>query len=162
MTVGQTSTDSDTPPVDTPPPPDRTAWDEAAHAFQEAGVRRVQASAGVWAGSLGALLGLFGTVGLVTGPSEAADLHTGTQIAVIILVVIAGALGGTAIYFATRAQEMPEVESDNWNGESYRAYVVTTAKKLRDKLRLAQRLGLTAAGVVFLVGVLALIDGAVS
>jgi hypothetical protein len=162
MTAGQTSTESEIPPADTPPPPDHAAWEDAAQAFQEASLRRVQESAGVWAGSLGALLGLFGTVAVVAGPSEVADLHTGTRIAVIILVVIAGALGGTAIYFATQAQEIPEVASDNWNGASYRVYVVTGAKKLRDKLRLAQRLGLVAAGVVFVVGVLALIDGAVS
>ena len=68
MTTPNNSTLSSDPPADIPPPPDQSDWDKAAEQFLLDLLTKVQASAGVWSGAIAALLGIFGTVALVTGP----------------------------------------------------------------------------------------------
>jgi hypothetical protein len=143
-----------------PDPPDQKEWDKAAQEYQQTVLQRAQASASTWSGAMATLLGLFGTVGVVAGPSEISKLSTWAKVVIVILVLAAGATGGAGVVLATRAQQPPEVESPNWNGMAYRIYVVKSAKAARSTLMTAQVLGLIAAGLVFLTGLIALVDGA--
>jgi hypothetical protein len=158
--VDLASSDSQ-PPADLPPPPDMAKWDDAADQFRIDLLAKVQASASAWSGAITALLGLFGTVTVITGTSDIAKIAEPTQGIVIGLTVIAGALAACSLYFATRAQQLPSVRSDNWRGSVYRAYVVSSAESAGLRLKKARALGMLAAGVIFMIGLTVMIYGAV-
>jgi hypothetical protein len=161
MSINTTSSHSDTPPLDMPQPDDHRDWDKAAQEFQQDVLDKVQASAGVWAGGIATLLGLFGTVALVTGPTEVAKLSDPIKVVAVAATVVAGALAAAAVLLATQAQELPDLSSENWNGRAYRAYVMSGAMRARQKLTRSRFLGLGAAGVLFLLGIIVMIDSAV-
>lgn len=143
-----------------PPPPDQKKWDDAAQAFQEQLLTRVQESAGVWAGAISALLGIFGAVALVTGPTEIGKVSDGLQPYVIAIIIAAGLAAGASLLLAALAQQLPSVKSNNWNGTAYRLYVVGRADSARLRLAWSKALGIAAAVSVFALGVTVLIDGA--
>jgi hypothetical protein len=144
-------------PADIPPPPDQSQWDQAAEQFLLDLLKNVQSSASVWSGAIAALLGVFGTVALVTGPSDVTKLGSGMKVAVIVLTLIAGVLAGIALVLVTLAQQLPSVRSENWNGAAYRAYVTRNAETARRRLTWARVLGVAAGAVVFVLGVTVLI-----
>jgi hypothetical protein len=146
------------PPDGIPPPPDQARWDEASEQFRLNLLTNVQASAGVWSGAIAALLGLFGTVALVTGPNDITKLDSAIRITVISMTIVAGVLAGVALILATMAQQLPSVSSENWNGSVYRAYVVRNAETARRQLNFARILGVLAAADVFALGLVVLIS----
>jgi hypothetical protein len=158
MTSVRTSSDSAKLPPDLPLPDDHLDWDKAAKEFQQSVLDKVQASAGIWAGSITALLGLFGSVALVSGPSEIAKLSDLLQVIAVVATVVAGGLAAAAVIFATQAQELPDVKSENWNGNAYRVYVAQGALRARAKLAFARVLGMSAAAILFLLGVAVMIE----
>lgn len=160
MTTSPNSSDSDQVPPDMPPPNDQADWEKAAQDFQQSILEKTQASAAVWAAAVSTLLGLFGTVALVTGPTEFMKLNSQMRIAVVVATVIAGALAACSVVFATQAQELPDLATANWNGYAYRAFVASGAKRARTKLDQARQLGLFAAAVLFLLGLAVMITGA--
>jgi hypothetical protein len=153
----QSSTTQTSPPPNIPPPPDQAKWDDAAEQFQLDLLSKVQASAAVWSGAIGTLLGLFGSVALVTGPNDISKVGPNLKVAIIVLTLVAGACAAVALVQATIAQQLPSVHSENWNGTVYRAYIVRTAETARQQLNLARTLGVLAAGVVFILGVVVLV-----
>jgi hypothetical protein len=161
MSNSTTSSHSDTPPPDMPLPSDHREWDTAAEEFRRNVLDKVRASAGVWAGGLTTLLGLFGTVALVTGPTEVAKLSGPIRVIAIAGTVVAGALAAAAVLLATQAQELPDLSSENWNGRAYQSYVMHGAMRARQKLARSRLFGLSAVGVLFLLGVIVMIDSAV-
>lgn len=155
------STESVKPPLDLPSPPDQGNWDKAAQEFQQQLLVRTQESAAIWSGAVSTLLGLFGTVALVTGPDDITKLTSSVRVLVIALTVAAGLLAGWSVVLATQAQTPPGAESSNWNGYAYRVYVYRNAGRVAARLKLSRILGATAAGLIFAVGVIALIDATV-
>jgi hypothetical protein len=153
----QSSSTQTAPPPDIPRPPDQAKWDDAAEQFQLDVLSKVQASAAVWSGAIGTLLGLFGSVALVTGPNDISKFGPNLKPAIIVLTVVAGICAAVALVLATTAQQLPSVHSENWNGTVYRAYIVRTAETARQQLNLARILGVAAADVVFIMGVVVLI-----
>ena len=105
-------------------------------------------------------MGVFGTVALVAGPGEISKLSPSVRLLVITLVVAAGVLAAIAIIDADRAREFPQASRANWSGKAYRSYVIRNAASARIRLRRSRRLGYMAGVIVFIVGVVALIDGA--
>jgi hypothetical protein len=155
----RTSSDDSIPPNDIPPPPDEAQWDDAAEQFLLSLLTNVQASASTWSGAIAALLGLFGSVALVTGPSDITKLGQTAQIIVVSLTLLAGVLAGVALILTTIAQQLPSVHSENWRGSVYRDYVVRTSETARIQLNVARILGILAAVAVFAVGVIVLFVG---
>ncbi len=137
-------------------------WDKAAQEFQQNILFKLQASAGVWATGLTSFLGLFGTVALVTGTDDIQKVSGWLRPLLIGTIVISGGLLAGSVYFCTSAQALPHVESKNWNGEAYRIYVHDNLPKVRKSLRRGQVLGVGAGVLVFMVGVTALINSAMS
>lgn len=140
-----------------PPPPDQGKWDDAAEQFQIDLLKNVQASASVWSGIVGTLLGLFGTVAVVTGATDVTKLHGWQQFVVIAVTIVAGILGGIALICAAQAQSLPHVATGNWNGMAYRLYVIESADRARGQLEVARILAVVAAMLVFATGVFVLI-----
>jgi hypothetical protein len=157
LTSSTDSTQSGDPPADIPPPPDQSDWDKAAEQFLLDLLKNVQASASVWSGTIAALLGLFGTVALVTGPSDITKLGPDMKCAAIILTLAAGVLAGVALLLVTLAQQLPRVSSDSWNGSKYRGYVTKNAGRARCQLNWGRVLGILAGAVIFALGVAILI-----
>lgn len=155
-----TSTTSSNPPPDIPPPPDSAEWDQAADQFLLNLLTNVQASAGVWGSSIAALLGLFGSIALVTGPSDVTMLDDFMKGLVVAMTIASGFLAGLSIVNAAKAQQLPSIRSEDWSGTEYRAYVVRNAATARDNLSKARCQGIWAAGMVFAMGVAVLIYAA--
>ena len=143
-----------------PGPPDAAEWDKAALTFATEHLARVRASATAWTGTVGTLVGLFGTVAVVGGTTKLADVPSPTLRWVIVgLVAIAGVLAGASIVAGVRAAHGASLRtSDNWSGSAYRAAVVTNTDDALDWLRRARWAGLAAAFTVFTIGLLGLIS----
>jgi hypothetical protein len=151
------------PPADMPAPPDQEAWDEAAQDFMLQALSDVQESAEKWSTALGGLLGLFGTVALVSGPDEISKVSDGPwQGTVIGLVIAAGLCAGIALYLAAVTQMRPRPDSDNWNGTAYQIYVIRKSQHGAAYLNASRVLGVIAAVLIFAAGIAVLIDGALS
>lgn len=150
----------DTPP----PPPDADAWEKAAEEFYIGSLEKIRGSAEKWCGTVATLLGLFGTVAIVSGPTEIAKIpEAWLRTTVIGLIVLAGVAAGTAVVVgAFAAQGIPK-ERARWDGETYRAYVVGNSSTARTQLLVSRAAGIAAACIVFAGGVLLLIgaNGAV-
>jgi hypothetical protein len=150
-------------PPDLPPPPDQADWDEAAQTFLLNSLGDIQASAERWSTALGGLLGLFGTIAVVTGPDKIADMSDGLwELAVISLIVVAGLAAGVALYLAAVAQMRPSPNSENWNGTAYQAYVISKSQRAARYLNLSRVLGAIATGLLFAAGVVMLIGAALA
>jgi len=155
---GRTSSDGSEPPPDIPGPPDEADWDKAAEDFLLKLLTNVQGSANVWSGAIATLLGLFGSVALVTGPTDVTKLGSAMKVFVIVMIILAGVLAGIALILVTLAQQLPSVRSENWQGSVYRAYVVRNAETARRQLNYARILGISAGVLIFILGVTVLIN----
>jgi hypothetical protein len=119
----------------------------------------VQSSAERWSTALGGLLGIFGTVALVTGPSDIAKVASGTlRVTIVTLIIVAGIFAGVALYLAALVQLRPSPKSDNWNGTAYQIYVISKAQRGAKYLNLSRGFGVVAAVFVFAVGAVTLIQ----
>jgi hypothetical protein len=149
------------PPDDLPPPPDQDEWDRAAQEFLFKSLADIQSSAERWSTALGGLLVLFGTVTLVTGPSDIAKVSAGPwRTAVIILIALAGLFAAVALYLAAIVQLRPNPRSENWNGTAYQVYVISKSRQGARYLNLSRALGGVAVAFVFAVGIAVLINSA--
>ena len=148
-------------PSDLPPPDDYDSWNEAAQEFQEKRLESVQSSAETWNAALLSLIGLFGTVSILVGAEKIQDVSTGwVRWAAILLIAVSGLCAGASIWRGTQAQTTPDVSSDSWNGEAYRSWVMTKSQSASNDLRQARNYGATAAILIFVTGLLLLIQGA--
>lgn len=151
------------PPDDLPPPSDQAEWDHAAQEFLLRSLSDIQGSAERWSTALGALLGLFGTVALVTGPADIAKVSGGPwRAAAITLIVLAGLSAGLALYLAAVVQLRPSPHSENWNGSAYQIYVISKSQRGAKYLNVSRVLGAVAAMLVFAVGIVVLLAAAVA
>ena len=150
------------PPPNLPGPPDAAKWDEAAQQFQQELLTKLQATAAVWSSAVSTLLGLFGTVALVSGSDALSELGDVMQIIVIVLIALAGVLAAASVALASQAQTLPDLRAENWSGTAYRVFVSRGARRAKDKLQKSRILGLAAAAVLFAVGLITLIDAAAS
>jgi hypothetical protein len=148
------------PPPDLPPPPDQAQWDAAAVTFQLNLLTAVQTSAGVWGTAVASLLGLFGSVALLTGPTDITKIGSFWQPLVLALTALAGLLAAISLIVIAQIQQVPHLHSTNWNGDAYRVYVLKNAAGVRANLQCARWLGFGAAALVFTVGMIALIYAA--
>jgi hypothetical protein len=160
--VGQ-SADEPQPPGDLPPPPDQDEWDQAAQEFLLRSLSDIQSSAERWSTALGGLLGLFGTVALVTGPDDIAKVSAGPwRAGAITLIVLAGLSAGVALYLAAVVQLRPSPRSENWNGSAYQVYVISKSRRGARYLNVSRALGVVAAALVFAAGIVVLVDAALA
>jgi hypothetical protein len=149
-------------PVDLPPPDDYESWNKAAQDFQEKRLESVQSSAETWNAALLSLIGLFGTVSILVGAEKIQDVSTEwVRWVAIVLIAAAGLCAGISIWRGTQAQTTPDVSSNSWNGEVYRAWVMTKSQSASNDLRSARTYGATTAILIFVTGILLLIEGAV-
>lgn len=149
------------PPDDLPLPPDQAEWDEAAQKFMLQSLADVRDSAERWSTALGGLLGLFGTVALVTGPDRIGDVSDGLwEAAVIGLIILAGITGGIALYLAAVTQIRPSPSSEHWDGSAYQAYVIRNSERGARYLNISRVLGIAAAVLIFAAGVIVLLYAA--
>jgi hypothetical protein len=143
-----------------PDPPDAAEWNKAAVTFATEQLTRARASATAWTGTVGTLLGLFGTVAIVGGTTKLADVPNPTLRWVIVaLVALAGLLAGASTVTGVRAAHGARLRtSDNWSGTAYRAAIVTSTEETLHWLRRARWTRLAAALTVFAIGLLGLIS----
>ncbi|RZU52521.1 hypothetical protein EV385_4387 [Krasilnikovia cinnamomea] len=143
-----------------PGPPDEAEWDKAAVTFATEQLTRVRASATTWTGTVGTLLGLFGAVAIIGGPTKLTDVPSPTLRWIIVsLITSAGILAAASIVTGVRAANGATLRtSDNWSGSAYRAAVITNTDDALNWLRRARWTGLAAALTVFTIGLLGLIS----
>jgi hypothetical protein len=148
-------------PPDLPPPDDHDSWNKAAQEFQETVLESVQSSAETWNAALLSLIGLFGTVSIVVGAEEIKDVGTDwVRWVAIVIILIAGLCAGMSVWYGTKAQTTPDVSSNNWNGEAYRAWIMSRTQAARGELDTARFFGAASAALIFGTGLLLLIEAA--
>jgi hypothetical protein len=133
--------------------PSDLKWEEKAEQLEFESLTRVRGAAEKWAASLGAILGLLGTVLLVKGREDITRLTTLFQVLVAGSLLIALACAAIAIYLAALAAQGTPAELRWPIGSRLRTW--ERAEALKAKRRLKKSRWLTGA----VVGILALAVG---
>jgi hypothetical protein len=143
-----------------PPPLDQDKWDEAAQDFAIQTLTRVRTTAEKWTGTIGVLLGAFGASAVFVSPQALGQsLPRPLTVVVYTCLILVSLLAISAISFGALAAQggIPRAW-DNWNGDTYAAYVIGNAGKAAGQLRLSRWLGAAAAALVFVLGCAVLAD----
>jgi hypothetical protein len=136
-----------------PPPLDQPVWEKAAVDAAVAQLANIRAAAEKWAGTVGTLLGLFGTVAVVTGTDALAKIpNENTRQILYNILVWAGILAGLSILAASIAATQTFTKSKNWNGDALRAKVAGASMPALIELWISRVTGVAAAALVFIVG----------
>jgi len=125
-------------------------WEKRAEELEFEALAKVRGAAEKWAATLGALLGLVGTILLVKGPEEIAELPTTAQIVVGALLSLAliAAVGATVLA-AFAAQGTPE-DLKYPSGSKLREEERKWAKEAKGKLSRSRLATLCAVGFIAL------------
>jgi hypothetical protein len=149
-------------PTNPPPavePLDAPEWEKAAGEVARKALDNIRSSCEKWGASVAALLGIFGAVAIVGGPTAIGEVEgdNATRIALIVLILVAGACAiVSTLYAAWGAQGgTPRVEP-NWNGMVYRTHVMSQSQKAKWRLLVSRLTGIAAAVLVFAAGALLL------
>ena len=137
-----------------PPPLDQDKWDDAARDFAIQTLTRVRATAEKWTGTISVLLGAFGASAVFVSPQTLGQsLPHPLTVVVYACLILVSLLAVAAISFgALAAQGGIPCAWDNWNGDTYAAYIIDNAGKAAGQLRLSRWLGGAAAVLVFTIG----------
>jgi hypothetical protein len=137
-----------------PPPLDQDKWDDAARDFAIQTLTRVRATAEKWTGTISVLLGAFGASAVFVSPQTLGQsLPHPLTVVVYACLILVSLLAVAAISFGALAAQggIPRAW-DNWNGDTYAAYIIDNAGKAAGQLRLSRWLGGAAAVLVFTIG----------
>lgn len=85
--------------------PDDEYWEQQATTARREQLKNVRAVATSWQASIAAILGVFGTVAFVKGPSQFGDVQTLPQGLLIATILIAAVLAGVALVCAALAAQ---------------------------------------------------------
>src|SRR4051812_23072128 len=101
-----------------PTPSDMKAWNEAAAAAAVNQLTNARDLAGKWAGTMTALIGVFGSVVVLSGPSNLSDISARWVRVGIVLSTIAaaGCAVVSIVYGAKAAQGGKPVAHTNFDG----------------------------------------------
>ncbi len=138
----------------------------AAEDYQINALTNIRSTAEKWSGTLTALLGISGTVGVVAGPSLLKDIPDWgilpafiVRIIVAIFTIGAGAAAGWALLLAARAAQGATPQAyDDWGGERLEQETASRSEIAARQLKCSRIWGLVAAILVFIVGVIALLS----
>lgn len=88
-----------------PAEPGDPEWAALADEWEKNALPNARAVAEKWAGSITALLGIFGIAGFIKGRDDVADLTPHTRAAVAVLLAVALASGVAAVFLASLAAQ---------------------------------------------------------
>lgn len=137
------------------------AWDEAAMKAAVSQLDSIRSTAEKWAGTVTALLGIFSAVALVTGTTSLDDVPSETlKWLLVVAVSMAGLLACASIVTASKAAQGadPFSQSGGWR---YQSYIIENTRKARPWLKASRYTGLSAAALVFCIGLATLVTAVV-
>lgn len=143
-----------------PDPPSQKAWAEAAIKAQVGSLDAVRSTAEKWAGTVTALLGVFGTVAVATGTTTLDKFPDSAQLWVVLATALAGIAAIISIVTAAQAAQGATVKLSNFTTSAFRAQVFKSTDAALGKLRVSQISGIAAAAIVFAGSMLGLIIAA--
>jgi hypothetical protein len=140
------------------PPLDAPEWDKAAAEVARGALDRIRGSCEKWGASVGTLLGIFGVVAIVGGPTAIGDVDShSARIALVVLILLAGVCAfASTLLAAFGAQGGTPKIMPTWDGMEYRTYAMDQSRKAMWKLQCSRYSGIGAAVLVFLAGLLLL------
>lgn len=139
--------------------PDDWRWQTEAEEAAHTNLATIRTTATSWAGSVSALLGIFGTVAVVKGPDAFKDIGTPTGWYVLGLLVGATALAGTAVIFAAIAAQGTPHRLDRADGWALKWFHGTRAYTSFRYLLISRLLCGLAAVAVFAGLIVTWVDG---
>jgi hypothetical protein len=124
-------------------------WETQAAELQHTSLERVRESAGNWAASISALLGILGIVAFVKGPETFSGASTRARSASAGLILLAAALAVVSFLLATlAAQGAPRVQF-GIGGAALKRWSQRRAKRAVNQLRWSRSLAVVAVVLVF-------------
>lgn len=131
-----------------PATPQDLAWEDAAEKANLEALPRLRGTAEKWAGSISALLGLFGVAAVVSGPDQFSDLKEPYATEVAVGILIAAALAVTATVLALLAAQGSPTTLKLLTGERFRRWSESEFNVGRRRLAVSRWLTLTALAVL--------------
>ncbi len=126
-------------------------WDQKVTDLSRTELDTVQKSATAWKALVGGLIGLFGTIAFVSGPSSLAKLPDDTAMGVRVITVVALLVAVVATVFLARASAtlyLADVEA--LDGDDLREGSKSAARTNLTRLRIGRVLGIIAACLVMI------------
>jgi hypothetical protein len=130
--------------------PDDVIWDRKAKQLRYEGLAPLQDKADRWAGSIAAILGIFGTVAFVTGPDTFEKLDPAIAGWVLLLIGAAALSAGLALGLAAYAAQGGPRWFDELDGDALRDETLAAARRAVDNLFLSRWLTIVAAATLLL------------
>jgi hypothetical protein len=130
------------------------AWEDKSDQLEFDALTRVRGAAEKWAASLAAILGLFGTLVLVRGPSDISTLQSPYRVIVGVVLGLALIAAAIAIYDAALAAQGTPREVAWPSGPELRQWERDQAVKAKSRLRRSRGLTFVAVGLVVLASAL--------
>lgn len=128
--------------------PSDLEWEHRAQRLEFDALDGARSAARLWGGSVGALLGVFGLVTAVKGPTDVTGLQHGYAIVVGCLVAVALILGVLAVFLAGLAGQGTPRTLDRPTGENLRQYEWRQFDVARRQLFFSRACALAAAAAV--------------
>jgi hypothetical protein len=126
-------------------------WENLLDEQRRTGLKSIRDTAGKWQGTIAGLLGAFGLVAVVKGPSTFKDLGVGESTSAWLLgaMVVAAVLAfGAILCSALAAQGVPHIRS-YWTGDNLKSWTHDTIKSTVRLLSVGRWLTYITAVIVF-------------
>jgi hypothetical protein len=126
-------------------------WENLLDEQRRTGLKSIRETAGKWQGTIAGLLGAFGLVAVVKGPSTFKDLGVNESMSAWLLgmMIVAAVLAfGAILCSAMAAQGVPQIRR-NWTGDNLRSWTHDTIKSTVTLLFVGRLLTYVTAFIVF-------------
>ncbi|WP_158708426.1 hypothetical protein [Streptomyces sp. NRRL S-244] len=131
-------------------------WENKAEEASRASLSTIQASAAAWATTTSTLLGLFGAVAIVQGPSSIEKLNESDRGTVVVLVTMAAIFAFVSVLATARASRGIPKRFSPLTGIKLAQWHKEETGWARALLRFGRLSGLAAAALVLSAGLVAL------
>ena len=132
-------------------------WEDRAVELSRTSLDTIRSSATTWAATTTALLGVFGTVTVVAGPSSLSDLDGSTKDIVAVLIIAAAVVATVSVLATGYASRGPAKKFTPLNGMRLAKWTVETTRKANVALWIGRLTGVAAALIVLAAGSVAII-----
>jgi hypothetical protein len=144
--TGAASSSWTPPPAPPPRPSDWDRWAKEAEDARHESLKNARASAEKWTGTISALLGLFSTVAIVSGPDAIKDLGSGVvRWVAVAAIAVSGVLAGISVVVGAYAAQGRLVKLGNLDWDALEDHTVAETDGVRSKLKVSRATAVAAA-----------------
>jgi hypothetical protein len=131
-------------------------WEDEARDISRTSLEQIRATATAWVGTTAVLLGVFGTVAIISGPDALKGLSKSVQGTVLVLTAIAAAFAGIGILASALAWRGIPKKYSPLTGLRLAKYTKDRSRAAAVQLKIGRAASICAAALVVIAGLVAM------